>query len=137
MNAIVQLVCESTQKAKAVMRAIPTEAPMRCPVCIIPPEEPAYFRGTSASVSDWLGLITVPWPIPTNVKVRISHHSLMCPPARNHATAILELTPIRTEYIPPITTIRPYLGTFRPPQRAANVEARALGIPTAPAAMAL
>src|SRR5699024_3673670 len=41
-NGRVQSRRASTANASAVMRAIPTEVPIRCPVCMIPPEEPAY-----------------------------------------------------------------------------------------------
>src|SRR5690625_4242141 len=72
-----------------------------------------------------------------NVRVSSSHHSLTWPPERNHTTSALEAIPRSAEYIPPITTIRPYVGTLRPPQSAAKVEATALGSPTSPEASAV
>src|SRR5699024_12587260 len=47
-NALVQSLRASTANASAVMRAIPTEGPIRCPACRITPEEPACTRRTSA-----------------------------------------------------------------------------------------
>src|SRR5699024_11328106 len=71
------------------------------------------------------------------VRVSSSHHSLTWPPERNHTTSALEAIPRSAEYIPPMTTIRPYVGTLRPPQSAAKVEATALGSPTSPEASAV
>ena len=107
LNATAQLLTPSTPNASAVITAIPTEVPMRWPVCMMPPELPAYCSGTSASVSAWLGLITEPWAMPTKDRLGSSHHSLASPAECNQTTPILSTSPRIALYMPPITTLRP------------------------------
>src|SRR5690625_4726836 len=51
-------------KYRAPTTAIPTDVPIRCPVCSTPPADPPRTTGTSTRVRVWFGEMMILEPIP-------------------------------------------------------------------------